>query len=379
MPEPSAHRCGLGLQPRRRSEGRRHRQRVSVAFRHRVAWFYHEARYDTSMVRFPFVAVTGGAGFLGNHLVSRLVDLGYRVRGIDKVPPVYGQSRAHELRVADLRDRAAAFEALDGVDEIYALAADMGGMGYISRHHSRILHDNLLIDVHTVEAARVQGVERLLYASSACVYPEDRQDEEDARPLREEDAFPADPQDAYGWEKLTGERLCREARSEGGLETRVARLHNVYGPAGAWRGGREKAPAALCRKVAEAELAGETEIEVWGDGRQQRTFCFVDDAVEGLHRLMRSDWADPLNLGQERRVSIDDLARMVAEVAGLDLRLRHVPGPQGVRSRGPDNSRIREVLGWEPGIPLEVGLAKTYPWIRDRVREVAAGSSVVDD
>jgi nucleoside-diphosphate-sugar epimerase len=321
------------------------------------------------------VAVTGAAGFIGHHLERHLRRLGCWVRGVDLLDPQYAPSAAHEHRIADLRHPDRALAALEGVDEVYALAADMGGMGYISRFHARILHDNLLIDAHTLEAARRQGVRRLLYASSACVYPEGRQAEEEAPPLTEDEAYPAQPQDAYGWAKLTGERLCLHYRLDHGLETRVARLHNVYGPEGAWDGGREKAPAALCRKVALARLRGEEEIEVWGDGRQVRTFCYIDDCVEGLHRLMRSPCAEPVNLGSTRRVAIDELARLVAGVAGVSIRLRHAPGPQGVRARSPDNTRLREVLGWEPSTPLETGLATTYRWVEEQVRRRESASA----
>ena len=251
---------------------------------------------------------------------------------------------------------------------MYALAADMGGMGYISRHHAAILRDNGLITTHTLDAARENGARRLLFASSACVYPEYRQADVDAPPLREEDAYPAQPQDAYGWEKLTGERLCAHYREEYGLETRVVRFHNIYGPLGAWEGGREKAPAALCRKVAVAKLTGDPTVEIWGDGAQTRSFCYVDDCLEGVVRLMRSDYAAPLNLGQDRMVTIDQLADLVAEVAGTRIEKRHVPGPQGVRGRNSDNTRLREVLGWAPGVSLEEGVARTYAWVEGQVR-----------
>jgi nucleoside-diphosphate-sugar epimerase len=247
----------------------------------------------------------------------------------------------------------------------------MGGMGFISRHHAEILHNNVLISTHTIEAARQNGVRRYLYTSSACVYPEHRQTEAAVVPLREEEAYPAAPQDAYGWEKLVSERLCLHYHEEYGLDTRIVRFHNIFGPLGTWDGGREKAPAALCRKIALAKLTGRREIEIWGDGEQTRSFCYIDDCVEGLVRLMDSGYTDPLNLGQDRMVSINELAKIIARCARIDVVLRHVEGPQGVRGRNSDNTRLRRVLGWEPQISLEEGLARTYTWIEEQVRRAA--------
>jgi len=251
---------------------------------------------------------------------------------------------------------------------VYALAADMGGMGFISSHHAEILHNNLLISTHTLDAARQNGVKRYLYTSSACIYPEYRQTTTDVTPLREEDAYPAEPQDAYGWEKLVTERLCMHYREQYGIETRTVRFHNIFGPLGTWEGGREKAPAAMCRKVAMAKLTGDPVVEIWGDGEQTRSFCYIDDCVEGIHRLMRSEHADPLNLGQDRLISINELGDMVAAVAGVSIEKRHVAGPQGVRGRNSDNTRLRAVLGWEPQISLEEGIARTYEWIEGQLR-----------
>jgi nucleoside-diphosphate-sugar epimerase len=242
-------------------------------------------------------------------------------------------------------------------------------MGFISSNHAQILHNNALINIHTLEAARTCRVQRYLYTSSACIYPEYLQTETDCKPLREEDAYPAAPQDAYGWEKLVIERLCTHYREDYGLETRIVRFHNIFGPLGTWDGGREKAPAALCRKIAHAKLMGNHEIEIWGDGQQTRSFCYIDDCVHGLYKLMRSDFAEPLNLGQDRMVTIDELADMIAAIGGVNIRKIHVPGPQGVRGRNSDNSRLRQVLGWEPEISLEDGLARTYAWIEQQVRK----------
>jgi GDP-D-mannose 3',5'-epimerase len=315
------------------------------------------------------VLVTGAGGFIGHHLVSRLKRQGHWVRGVDLKHPEFAPTDADEFEVLDLRRWDACLQATRGVQDVYALAADMGGMGYISNHHSEILHSNLLISTHTLEAARINGIERYLYSSSACVYPEYLQVETEVTPLKEGDAYPAQPQDAYGWEKLITERMAMHYRDDYGMDVRVVRFHNIYGPLGTWDGGREKAPAALCRKVAMAKLTGATEIEIWGDGEQTRTFCYIDDCVEGLDRIMASGYTDPLNLGRDEMVSINELARIISDIAGVEVALRHVEGPQGVRGRNSDNTLCREVLGWEPGITLEEGLTITYRWIEQQVLE----------
>jgi GDP-D-mannose 3', 5'-epimerase len=316
------------------------------------------------------VLVTGAGGFIGHHLVTLLKERGYWVRGVDLKDPEFTDVDADEFELLDLRRRDDALVAARGVDEIYALAADMGGMGFISSNHGTILHNNALINLHTIEAARLHGVGRYLYSSSACVYPEHLQADTEVAPLREEDAYPAKPQDAYGWEKLISERLCEYYTDEYGMETRIVRFHNVFGPYGTYDGGREKAPAALCRKVAQAQPGGT--VEIWGDGKQTRSFCYVDDCIEGIYRIMQSDYREPLNLGTDRMVSIDELARIVIAVSGKDdLELVHVDGPQGVRGRNSDNSRLREVLGWEPEISLEDGLEPTYRWIEEQVERSA--------
>ena len=322
------------------------------------------------------VLVTGAGGFIGHHLVRHLKRLGYEVRGADLKYPEYEQSAADEFRLLDLRRVEDCAAAVHQVEEIYAVAANMGGMGFISSHHAQILRDNALINFNTLEAARQAGVSRYLYSSSACVYPEYRQREAGVTPLREEDAYPAAPQDGYGWEKLITERLCTHYREDYGLATRIVRFHNIFGPLGTWDGGREKAPAAICRKVALAKLSGSSTIEVWGDGEQTRSFCYVDDCVAGIHKLMRSEYAEPLNLGQDRMVTINQLVEMVGAIAGVSVVTRHVEGPQGVRGRNSDNARLRQVLGWEPTISLEEGLSRTYSWIEQQVRaSAAAGAS----
>lgn len=312
------------------------------------------------------VVVTGAGGFIGHHLVTYLKERGYWVRGVDVKLPEYTAVDADEFEIADLRVREEALRVMRGTDEVYALAADMGGMGFISSNHGTIFHDNLLMNLNTIEAARVHGAGRYLFSSTACVYPEHLQDHTDVVPLREEVAYPANPQDAYGWEKLVAERLCLYYADEFGLETRIVRFHNVYGPYGTYDGGREKVPAALCRKVALAEPGGS--IEVWGDGEQTRSFCFVDDCVEGIHRIMRSRYRSPLNLGTDRMVSVNQLARIIIDISGKPgIGIEHVDGPQGVRGRNSDNTRLREVIGWEPRVSLEEGLAPTYRWIEEQL------------
>ena len=314
------------------------------------------------------VLVTGAGGFIGHHLVSFLKRQGYWVRGVDQKTPEYSKTDADEFLLLDLRRWENCLTATRDIEEVYALAADMGGMGFISAHHAEILHNNSLINIHTLDAARENSVKRYLYSSSACVYPEYKQTNADVVPLKEEDAYPAQPQDAYGWEKLVTERLCTHYREDYGIQTRIVRFHNIFGPLGTWEGGREKAPAAMCRKVAIAKLTRNEEIEIWGDGKQTRSFCYVDDCVTGIHKLMRSDYPYPLNLGQDRMVTIDELADLVASAAGIKIRKKHIDGPQGVRGRNSDNTRLREVLHWQPEISLEEGLARTYRWIEAQVR-----------
>jgi len=316
----------------------------------------------------PLALVTGAGGFIGHHLVAYLKARGYAVRGADRKRPAFAASAADEFLVVDLRDPAQARAAAAGADEDYHLAANMGGLGFIEFNRAVCARDNVLVDVHVLDAAREAGVRRFFYPSSACVYPPARLDSPDAVPLREEDAYPADPVDGYGWEKLYAERLCRHYREDFGLETRVARFHSMYGPLGEFEGGREKAPAAICRKVALAEDGGS--IDVWGDGRQTRTYCYVDDCVEGIFRLTQSDHPEPTNLGSDRLVSIDDLARMICDAAGKRLALRHdLTGPVGVRGRGADLTRARTLLGWKPRVSLEEGLRRTYDWV---ARELGA-------
>jgi GDP-D-mannose 3',5'-epimerase len=310
--------------------------------------------------------VTGAGGFIGHHMVSYLKSLGYWVRGADIKLPEFEDSQADEFELTDLRQWDDCRKVTREVDEVYQLAADMGGIGYITAFRAHVARNNVLINAHMLEAAAESGVSRYFYASSACIYPMSLQESEDVTPLKEEDAYPAEPEEGYGWEKLYAEKLCQYYTEEGKLDTRVARFHNVYGPVGTFEGGREKAPAAICRKVALASDGGE--IEVWGDGQQTRSLMDVDDFVEGIYRIAQSDHSQPLNLGTDRLVTIDELVRLVAGIAGKTLTTRHDPSkPQGVRGRNSDNSRLREVLGWEPATPLEDGLRKTYTWIESEL------------
>lgn len=310
--------------------------------------------------------VTGAGGFIGHHLVRYLRSEGYWVRGSDIELPRFETSVADEFELLDLRLRTACLDAVRDVDEVYHLAADMGGIGYITGNQAAIATNNVLMDAHMLQASAASGVERFFYASSACIYPTYRQRDAEVLPLREEHAYPADPEEGYGWEKLYGEKLCEYHRNDGLLETRVARFHNVYGPLGTYDGGREKAPAAICRKVALA--ADGDAIEVWGDGAQTRSFMYVDDCVEGIVRLMRSRHGEPLNLGTDELITVDGLVDEVASIAGKSIEKIHDDSrPQGVRGRNSDNALLRRTLGWEPPTPLRTGLAHTYEWIASQL------------
>ena len=312
------------------------------------------------------VLVTGAGGFIGHHLVKYLVSQDYWVRGADLKQPEFEASNAHEFQILDLRRWDNCLTATKNVAEVYHLAADMGGIGYINDHHGDAARNNVLSSTHLLEASRQNSVSRFFFSSSACVYPQAKQSMAEVTGLREDDAMPADPDEGYGWEKIFTEKMCQYYLNDYGLETRVARFHNVYGPLGTYEGGREKAPAAICRKVALADLHGE--LELWGDGEQTRSFMYVDDCVEGVHRLMRSDHRQPINLGTEHLVTINGLVDLVCRIAGKTLQKRHdLSKPQGVRGRNSDNTMLRRELGWEPSIPLEEGIATTYRWIKDQL------------
>lgn len=312
------------------------------------------------------ILVTGAGGFIGHHLVKRLKAEGKWVRGVDLKEPEYEPTVADEFKLLDLRRWENCLQACDQVDQVYNLAADMGGIGYITAYLADIARNNTLINTHMLEASRVSGVQRFLYSSSACVYAGYKQRDADVTPLKEEDAYPADPEPGYGWEKLYAEELCRYYWKDYRFETRIVRFHNVYGPLGTYDGGKEKSPAAICRKVALAHDGGE--IEVWGDGEQTRSYMYIDDCVEGLIRLMRSNYHEPLNLGTDRLVTINQLVDLVCLVAHKTVRRRHdLTKPQGVRGRNSDNTRLCQVLGWQPSISLDTGLEVTYKWIESEL------------
>jgi nucleoside-diphosphate-sugar epimerase len=320
--------------------------------------------------------VAGAGGFIGGHVARALLDRGVAVRAVDRKPLAewHQAHRAADNRVVDLADGRGCRDAVDGCTRVFNFAADMGGMGFIAAHRAECML-SVRINAHLIVAARDALVERYFFASSACVYPAARQRDAAATALREADAYPADPEDGYGWEKLFSERLCRHFREDFGLATRVARFHNVYGPHGTWDGGREKAPAAICRKIAVAKASGRHEIEIWGDGEQTRSFMYVDDGVEGTLRLADSEVEDPLNVGSDELVSINALVTLVERIAGVRVKRRYVPAaPVGVRGRNSDNTMIRERLGWAPGIRLADGIERTYRWISDEVARRGAAA-----
>lgn len=312
------------------------------------------------------VLVCGAGGFIGGHLVARLLDDGHYVRAVDKKPQeewCQWHEQADSWTEADLSYREMCQEACDDIDDVYNLAADMGGMGFIETHKAECML-SVLISTHMLEAALENGVSNFFYSSSACVYAADKQVDPNVTALKESDAYPAEAEDGYGWEKLFSERMARHFREDYELRTRVARYHNVYGPHGTYSGGREKAPAAICRKVIEAALSGSNEIEIWGDGEQTRSFMYIDDCVEGTLRIMQSDILEPINLGSDELVTINQLVDIAEGFAGVKLDRRYNLGaPQGVRGRNSDNTLIKERLDWAPSISLETGLRKTYDWI----------------
>jgi nucleoside-diphosphate-sugar epimerase len=315
------------------------------------------------------ILVTGGGGFIGGHLVGRLLESGHNVRSVD-VKPLDEWHQVHseaDNKIQDLQLRQECETAASGIDEVYNLAADMGGMGFIENNKALCML-NVLINTHMLEAVRSNGGQRFFFASSACVYAHRKQTSADITALKEEDAYPAEPEDGYGWEKLFDERLCRHYLEDFGIQTRVGRYHNVYGPHGTWTGGREKAPAAVCRKIAEAKLSGNHEIAVWGDGHQTRSFTYIDDCLDGTIRLTASEVSEPVNIGSSEMVTINQLVALVAGIAGIDVTTVHdLSAPQGVRGRNSDNTLVRELLDWEPSVSLHDGLEKTYAWVYDQV------------
>ena len=312
--------------------------------------------------------VCGAGGFIGSHLAKRLVDEGFWVRGVDLKYPEFGETVADDFVIGDLRDPLVCRTVIDRrFDEVYQLAADMGGAGYVftGENDADIMHNSALINLNVLEACRRRNTKRIFYSSSACIYPEYNQLDPDNPNCAESSALPAAPDSEYGWEKLFSERLYLSFQRNYGMETRIARFHNIFGPEGTWDGGREKAPAALCRKVAQTPEGGV--MEMWGDGKQTRSFLYIDECLEGVTRLIRSDFTGPVNIGSEEMVTINELARMVMEIAGKNIAIKHIEGPLGVRGRNSDNRLIKIKLGWEPTWPLKQGLEITYRWIEDQV------------
>jgi GDP-D-mannose 3', 5'-epimerase len=324
--------------------------------------------------------VTGAGGFIGGHLVGHLLQEGRSVRAVDRKPfdDWFQLFPAADNRRLDLSRADDCAAAVDGARRIYNLAADMGGMGFIESNKALCML-SVLINTQLLNVARAAEVERYFFSSSACVYAAGKQTDTNPRPLREEDAYPAMPEDGYGWEKLFSERMCRHFREDFGVPTRVGRYHNVYGPHGSWHGGREKAPAAICRKVAEAVISGRHEIEIWGDGHQTRSFMYIDDCITGTLLLTDSQFVEPLNIGSDELISINGLVDVVERIAGVQLRRRHdLAAPQGVRGRNSDNTLIRQQLGWEPSTSLQDGLERTYRWVFDQLQQqnrTSAGAS----
>jgi GDP-D-mannose 3',5'-epimerase len=316
------------------------------------------------------VLVCGAGGFIGGHLIAELRRQGYSsLRAVDIKPQSQWYQRFPDVEnlVLNLQDKANCYRALQGAQWVFNLAADMGGMGFIETHKALCML-SVLINTHLLLAAREVGVQRFFYSSSACVYNAEKQKSPDVIPLKEEDAYPAMPEDGYGWEKLFSERMCRHFMDDFGLETRVVRYHNIYGPHGTYDGGREKAPAAICRKVIQAKLAGQSEIEVWGDGTRTRSFTYIDDCLKGSLAVMRSDIREPINVGSSEMVTVNQLVDIVEEIAGIQMKRNYdLTAPKGVNGRNSDNTKIRQHLSWEPSTPLRVGMEKTYAWIYDQV------------
>jgi GDP-D-mannose 3',5'-epimerase len=323
------------------------------------------------------VLVGGAGGFIGGHLVKRLKADGFWVRGVDVKEHEYSKSQADEFVVGDLCDQDVARAAVQDVEDVYQLAADMGGAGYIftGEHDAAVMRNSATINLHMLEFGRLAGVKRFFYSSSACVYPAYNQTDPDNPKCSEDSAYPAAPDSEYGWEKLFSERLYLSYMRNWGLEARIARFHNIFGIEGTWTGGKEKAPAAMCRKIAEAQESGQ--IEIWGDGKQTRSFLYVDECVEGIRRLMESSFTGPVNIGSEEMVTINQLAELIMEIAGKPLSIRHIEGPLGVRGRNSDNHLIQEKLRWQPSQPLRAGLEKTYAWVSQQVTAQAEKKTLV--
>jgi nucleoside-diphosphate-sugar epimerase len=313
--------------------------------------------------------ICGAGGFIGGHLINRLKSEGYWVRGIDIKENEYGNNKADDFIIGDLTDPVICNQLFDRqIDEIYQLAADMGGAGYIftGEHDAVVMHNSATINLNMAEASKNNKAKKIFYSSSACIYPAYNQLDPDNPKCSEDSAYPAAPDSEYGWEKLFSERLYLSYHRNYKLDVRIARFHNIYGPQGTWEGGREKAPAAICRKVGEAKNPGE--IEIWGDGKQTRSFLYIDECVEAVRRLMNSDFTGPVNIGSEEMIAINDLVKMVARIAQKDIKIKNIPGPTGVRGRNSDNKLIKEKLGWAPSQSLEEGITRTYKWISEQIK-----------
>lgn len=315
------------------------------------------------------ILVCGGGGFIGGHLINKLKAAGHWVRGVDLKENEYGNNNADEFITGDLRNPFIAEEVTKDIDEVFQLAADMGGAGYIftGEHDANVMHNSVLCNANVLDASQKNGVKKIFYSSSACMYPEYNQLDPDNPKCSEDSAYPAAPDSEYGWEKLFSERLYLAYQRNTGIRVRVARFHNIFGTQGTWTGGREKAPAAMCRKVAMAPNGGE--IEVWGDGKQTRSFLFIDECIEAVLRLMDSDFSGPVNIGSEEMISINDFAKMTIDISGKQLTIKNIPGPTGVKGRNSDNNLIYEKLGWKPSQSLRTGMEKTYQWIAQQVKE----------
>lgn len=314
--------------------------------------------------------VLGAGGFIGSHLVKRLKSEGFWVRGVDLKNPEFSPTHADDFVIGDLREQDVCRKVLDQpFDHVYQLAADMGGAGYIftGENDADVMHNSAIINLNIVDLCKKHGVGRVFYSSSACMYPEHNQMDPNNPKCSEDSAYPANPDSEYGWEKLFSERLFLAYSRNFGLKVRVARFHNIFGPEGTWDGGKEKAPAALSRKVAQCPEGGS--IEVWGDGQQTRSFLFIDECVEAVRRLVDSDFEGPVNIGSEEMISINNLAKLIIEISGKNITVKNIPGPTGVRGRNSDNKLIKEKLGWEPNAPLRKGIETTYAWISEQVRQ----------